>query len=619
MSTVRHLMEELQISSVYWIDDDNTEWKDLPADDLPDRFAEALSDATTEQQRTVVKALEKNLNGSKIVSRLRKLPRADDEDEDTFIERVSSSIRSMAVEEGNLIANLYDIGNLIPQPISSTDKTELCSLFDPATTVPWKWNRWSFVDWSRDGKKQLADHTEKEPWLFIIDLQNKDKSVGVDGRSILSVLAASNLPREAIHILVLTSECKQDGEFKLGRELTQAYFDAAAPIQLPVFVMAKARLMGRGNEPSAVPISIAEGLSRICVSSQHKRLKELLANVFTDAVADAFSSLERLTLEEFMYAVTHRSESEGVPEIDTLLRIIGIEQRRKLLQAVISNDEVKRVLTRIRGSGLSIAKSELASDKAIEDLRIAELYDPSAVVNMLRSPISPGDLFAVETKNNSQPFSMYCLVGNFCDVSLRRNGSRKAEIGLLLPLEVLKPGKGSERLQYPLEKLEAIMPAGVTANGLPLHSFKSIDFAILDLCWTNNDGYCRWSTSLRNENKERFGPSQTARLEILDNFFRLATDKSPLLSIRATLGSNVRYIEQARARTLPRRDKNRPCRFSQEIKGQPPTSMAFSSVDFGMKRIGRLSHSHASHLVAEFTDALGRASRAHDFSGDGDS
>jgi hypothetical protein len=614
MSTVRRLMEELQISSVYWIDDVNTAWKELSADDLPDRFAEALADATTDQQKLVIKTLEKGLNGSKIVGRLRKLPKAEDEEEDTFIERVSSSVRSMAAEEDNLIASLYEVGNLIPQPISSTDKTELCSLFNPAAAVPWKWNRWSFLDWSRDGKKQLANHTEKEPWLFIVDLQNKDTTVGVDGRSILSALAASNLPREAMHILVLTSECKQDGEFKLGRELTKTYFDAAAPIQLPVFVMAKARLGGSENGPSAVPASIAEGLSRICVSSQHRRLKGLLENVFTDAVAEAFSSLESLTLEEFMYAVTHRSESEGVPEIDTLLRIIGIEQRRKLLQAVIGNDELQRILTRIRGSGLRIAKSELASDKAIEDLRIAELYDPATVVNMLRSPISPGDLFAVETTNNSQRPSMYCLVGNFCDVSLRRNGSRKAEIGLLLPLEALKHGKGTERLQYPLEKLEAFLPAGVSANGLPLHSFKSIDFAILDLCWTNNEGLCRWSATLSKENKERFGPSQNARLKILDNLFSLATDKSNLLSVQATLGSNVRYMERA----LLKRIKTRSRRFPQKLKGQPPVPMAFSSVDFGIKRIGRLSHSHASHMVAEFTDALGRASRAHDFSGDGD-
>lgn len=601
-------MEELQISSVYWIDDDNIDWKDLPADQLPDRIAEAWSEATEAQRKALTKSLEQGLSGA-VLGKIRKLKRQETDDDDTFVERVSTSIRSMLGNDQSLIARFHDVGNQLSQPISNTDKSALCSLFAPTETVPWQWNRWSFNDWSKNGKQALGYQAGNKPCLFIIDLQNKDKAAGIDGRSILSALANSKMPREALHILVLTNECTKTAEFKLGRELTQSFFSSAAPIQLPVFAMAKERLETREDGSSTVADSIADGLSRICLSSQHKRLKELLGEVFAKAITEAFSSLEALTLEEFMYAVTHRSESEGVPEIDTLLRLISIEQRRQLQREVVANDEVQNVLMRIRGSGLAISKDELVTDSAIQALRVAELYDPGEVVNKLRSPVSPGDLFEVKPCGDSQSV-IYCLVGNFCDASLRGEGKRKAEIGLMLPLEKLAVGGDGERLRYPLEKLNAIVPQGVAVDGILLNTFRSIDFAILDLCWTNDDGYCRWNSNLKSENRRRLSPSQTNRFGIIDEQFRTVTDKAALLSARVALGCDVRFKEQM----LPNLRFGFVRRILTRIKPAPSTTMAFMAVDFGMRRIGRLTHAHASHLVAEFTDAIGRASRAHDFS-----
>lgn len=609
MNTFRDLMDELQISAVYWIDDDNVDWKDIPADQLPSRFAEALVDATDGQIKEISNVLSKGMTGNP-VGKLRKLGRQDGEDEDTYVERVTTTVQSIASQHAEFIQRLRQIDNQLPQPIPTSDKEALCSLFSPGDTVPWEWNKWSFVDWGNHWKKILRDLPENKVFLFIIDLQNKDKTAGIDGRSILAALAESQMPRSMLHVLVLTTECDQAAEFRLGRELTQTIFSSSAPLQLPVFAMSKDRLRQREDGSSTVGTSIAEGLSRICLSSQHMRLKELLSDTFAQAVVDAFSCLESLTLEEFMYAVTHRSESEGVPEIDTLLRIIGIEQRRQLQRKVISNEEVQAVLTRIRGSGLSISKTELLTDKAIQDLRSAELYDPAEVVNGLRSPISPGDLFEVRAWGDCQA-SLYCLVGNFCDISLRGDGTRKAEVALMLPVLKLADGGDGERLRYRLEKIDTIIPKEIVADGLQLNCFRAIDFAILDLCWTNDGGYCRWSSGLEVETRRKLSPGQNNRFTCIDAYFRNATDKASLLSVRSTLGCNVQFKDCAPVREKLSWLRRVLSRVGRQTEGKK----AFAAIDFGLRRAGRLSHSHASHLVAEFSDAIGRASRAHDFSG----
>lgn len=602
------LLEELHISSVYWVDDDNTDWQDLSADLLLDRFPIAWADATPGRRQEAIKALTKNLNAGGVVKQLRSLKQEDNEDDNLFIERVDVVIRSAAANEDCLIERLRTIGTLLPQPFSTNEKRRMCAIFSSANTPSRVWRQWSFTDWHRESTKQLLRHSPDAPGLFIIDLQNRDKTTTIDGRAILDELAKSGLARDALHVLVLTSECDQQGEFKLGRSLTVKHFSTAAPLQLPVFVMAKERLASDDIAIDPMRVSISEALSRISLSSQHRRLKTLLAGVFRDAIDSTFQDLERLTIEEFMYAVTQRSETEGVPEIDTLLRIVGIEQRRKLQEAIVENDEVHQVLTRIRGTGLCLDRSQLASDSNIQELRTAELYDSAEVVNRLRSPICPGDLFQVDSNQHGLHPMLYCLVGNFCDLSLRGDGSRKAKIGLFLPVVHLGGSKGGDRLRYTLEKLRAVIPGD--ADGVLLNSFKSVDFSILDLCWTNDNGMCCWNLAHPLGTRRKLNASQEARYQVLDRFFKSTEDKSSLLAVRGTLGSKVEYC--ARTTRPSRKRGNRPARFTSSPQSIP---LALRFVDFGISRVGRLTHAHASHLVAEFADALGRASRLHDFSG----
>lgn len=611
MDNVRELMQELCVSSVYWIDDDNTDWMSLPADNLPDYFASAYSSATPDQRAAVIKELNKNrLDDAK--KKLRKLPQREGEDDDVFIERVSETISSLANEDSDFIDALRTVGNLFPQPISSADKEALCALFNLGPSAPWKWNQWSFVDWSQYGNQQLAQHSPSQPGLFIIDLQNKDKDLGIDGRTVLSALAKSQLPREALHILVLTAECEADSEYKLGRNLTKEHFGDDAPIQLPVFAMAKERFQRNSAGESTVPESIAEGLSRICLSFQHRELKRLLANAFTSAVNDAFTSLESLTLEEFMYAVLHRSEYEGVPEIDTLLRIVGIEQRRNLQRVVAANYEVQRVLRRIKGAGIHVSRNELATDQSIEELRVAELYDPAEVINALRSPVSPGDLFEVVTNSPAENRQIFCLVGNFCDVSLRGTGLRKLTVGLLLPLQKLLGTRDGDRNRYLFEKLNLAYPNIDADIGVEYSSLRTVSFDILDLCWTNDDGHCQWNARTGGRNQHRLSPAQIKRLHQISESLQGHGDKSHLFSAQVTIGCEVRYQE---LKTSCTKRKNRRRKTHLE-KHRSLVTTPIASIDFGVRRIGRLSHSHATHLVSEFTDSLGRASRSHDFSSD---
>lgn len=606
METLRNLMKELHVSSVYWVDDDNTDWQDLPIDKLVKGFVRAWSDASNEQHKSAINILCQGVRGGAI-RQFRGLGRNTDEDDSTFADRVESTIVRLVEEDETLIGRLRSAGSSLPLPFSSAERESMCSIFSNPNGSIWSWKQWSFEDWLRDGHAHLTQHSPECPGLFIIDLQNRDKTATVDGRAILGELAGSGLPRDALHVLVLTDECGPKEEFKLGRKLTTEFFNTA-PLQMPVFVMAKARL-GGGNRQRAMGKTFADLLSRIVLSSQHRQLKGLLTDVFRNAVDETFQAMERFSIEEFMYAVTHRSETEGVPEIDTLIRIIGIEQRRRLHEEIAKNENVHRVLTRIRAtSGTSLDKEQLDSDEEIQSLRAAELYDSAEVVNKLRSPLSAGDLFAITESMNGINRGVYCLVANLCDLTLRKNGTRKAEIGLLLPLKKLDAkDQSSNRLKYFFEKLPATVPGEV--DGVLLNSFLSIDLNVLDLCWTNNGGNCRWSAFEGHSNRPRLSPSQEARLKQLDAFYRNNFDMTPFLAMQATLGNQIQY------RCRQKRGMAKVTKLNSHHLQKVRSPASLTSIDFGIQRIGRLSHSHASHLVAEFADALGRASRMHDFSG----
>lgn len=83
------------------------------------------------------------------------------------------------------------------------------------------------------------------------------------------------------------------------------------------------------------------------------------SKAITEATDRGFSHLSNITLHEFMYAVKLSFTIDGVSELDTLLRLLTIEQRDALPSDVAVSAPLRTAIERIRDIPLEIRKVSL--------------------------------------------------------------------------------------------------------------------------------------------------------------------------------------------------------------------------------------------------------------------
>jgi len=594
---VHSLLSRLDVSAVYWIDDENASEDELDINKLVSAVAESLGDATKDQQRAALDVIKKRPG---VTTELRQVASSlgnalssgdvttiADNIEDILQTKLAAQLQDMELKQV-----LSSMLRELPQPLAPHEKEALSATFLPQTEGAWSWHPLSFSKWSADHGSILNKHCdETKRALLVVDLQNTRETSGTSGLDILNqwaVVLRNCQRKDAVIVVALTGMVKPEGELRESRRLTSKLFDGDVP-GLPVFVLSKERLRADGEDATVERAmeAITHILSRMRACQIHSNLAQCFESLFADSVKQAFATLQQLSIEELLFSVSSSSFQEGAHEVDTLVRMASIAQRQALLNGLSADTEIQSNLIELRGLGVeNVKRSQLDDVDGLEDLRSSELHDPGEIVNALLSPISAGDIFEFSDATSDGLNSYFVLIANACDLILRNStGKRKLLNGLLLPLSF----NSSDDADDSSVKFVTNFPKGSPLHGkkawVDLRYYLTIPLDVLDLCWSNKEGACKWSKSSAVSLDLNLLPAQKLRYEEISNGFEKAS-------------------AAALAKLTPT-----PYRSILRSDGQ------LVSVDFGIRRISRFANSLTFELVQKTARALSRPPVAHDYSG----
>ena len=214
-----------------------------------------------------------------------------------------------------------------------------------------------------------------------------------------------------------------------------------------------------------------------------------MKEIVTEAVAAVADGLQALTPWDFERVVLNSSAIEGAWEVDTLLRLTGIVERRERRRNVQSRrTELDQAVGEIRRLPPPLIEPQPAATKTVRDLRRAELYLDGPEVNSVRLPLEVGDVFERDDGG-----SLYLLLAPACDLVLRSDGRRTLASVPLVPVKSQPTSEGAaakrEKATFYPE-----MPYFAEGDGADRHLDLlrpvMVDLDVLDLATYRVDGRC---------------------------------------------------------------------------------------------------------------------------------
>ena len=301
--------------------------------------------------------------------------------------------------------------------------------------------QYSLAEWRSGASKDLDDPS---PVLVLIDKnftrEAEAGGTGDTGEQLLAEVLESS--GSHVHAGLLTREA-QDGDGERDSTATlRKRFEANAS---RVLAIGKFRL----TEPTQFPAAIRT-LLLVAEITAYRRLAVEALNSAHLKVLEHFETLE----DHSLVGAIAMAQKEGTFELEHPLRLA---QRRyqQLLAHAVRTPEAAVLLPKLREGTVAKYINSGESGRQIRELQHADIFEPSSTFNDLGLPIEVGDIFERSwapqgtSPEDSGRKSLYVLLAQACDLSIRGHGSRGSVVELVLhPFEVLdeeefkrKPGK----------------------------------------------------------------------------------------------------------------------------------------------------------------------------------
>lgn len=227
--------------------------------------------------------------------------------------------------------------------------------------------------------------------------------------------------------------------------------------------------------------NIDHEIKKHLIKSQYKIMLALLNRKRMDALKESFSYAAS-NMDVAVY-LSSMAKDEGITNHEILNEWIGLRERYYTYQEGIK--EIKRTIllsSLFERMGNDVANKEIA-DKDYEVFHRFEQYDYQ--VNEFMSPPMTGDIFFI--KGN-----YYLLVGQECDLSIRKGG-RNNSVAELIPVSLVRDvDMGNFKEDYNFERLllgKFLTLDGQSSNiAIDCTKRELIDNEILDLCAFNDLG-----------------------------------------------------------------------------------------------------------------------------------
>ena len=348
----------------------------------------------------------------------------------------------------------------------------------------------------------------------------------------------------------------------------------------------------------------AHGLRLALINASAGQLRSEVVEVVKEAALRASQQIADLTPWDFERIVIESSAKEGAWEVDTLLRLIGIVERRERRRgAHARRASLDSVVAAIRGMPQEpeAIRPEGAGD--VRRLRRAELYLADEDVNALRLPIDVGDVFERERGP-----SAYILLAPACDLMLRSDGRRTLESAPLLQIKTDRgdaaSGKRADRTTFYPEMPYYMEDDDGAYWYLDLLRPVVVDLAVLDLATYRVDGRCVFDQG-EAAPEGLFAPQAARRTVVTDRFAKVIQALDLLAAHRVKNPDADGEVHKRLVQLASRGYAIETGRVTARRDG--------AVLDFGWRRRGRLLDPHASALLGAFHAVQTRAAFDHDF------
>jgi hypothetical protein len=223
----------------------------------------------------------------------------------------------------------------------------------------------------------------------------------------------------------------------------------------------KSTLSTRDKFELNIIVGSKQYLSSVLVSDLSNRVKDSYVKAQTELLNQSQHILD--------YLIISYPNKEGTHPIDLLLRLFGIIGKENFEESIVKDyDKIIRLLSEYE---YLVTPDDQVKDNIFYTLMHKEKYNEN--VNSLCSNISSGDIFKINEEN-------YVLLSQACDISVRAEGDRVLEYGLLAKL---KRGEcPSSKSGFNLEHL------GEECKHIDFRDYIQVNFGLLDLCTINRDG-----------------------------------------------------------------------------------------------------------------------------------
>ncbi|MCJ1708375.1 hypothetical protein [Microbacterium sp. VKM Ac-2923] len=302
--------------------------------------------------------------------------------------------------------------------------------------------QYSLAQWRAGANNDLIDPT---PVLVLIDKNFTREADAGGGKDTGEQLLAEVLQTSGSHVhagLLTREALDDDGERAATERLRNLYLANANR----VLAIGKFRL----KDPTQFPAAVRTLLLVSEISEYRKLAKDALTAAHAQ-VLEHFDTLE----DHSLVGAIAMAQKEGAFELEHPLRLA---QRRyhQLITEAVRSPVAAALLPKLREGTVANYITAGKPGKQIRQLQHADTFEPSNLFNDLGLPLEVGDIFERTwlpqgvTSGATTKSSLFILLAQACDLSLRRNGSRGSVVELVLhPFEPLDE---ADFAKYPSKK-----------------------------------------------------------------------------------------------------------------------------------------------------------------------
>jgi hypothetical protein len=414
---------------------------------------------------------------------------------------------------------------------------------------------------------------------IIVDMQNSLQGAGLGNQAGLRILEAIYARKGDEMVFVLTHEAFPENESEREAKIVE---DLESAQRFPS-VISKKRLKNKSKEELEVALKIA--LKRSALRREVYNVGEKAQSVVAESLIKTRDIMCQIPPEELDHAFVQRAISEGVSDLHMIERIISAQVSKSVKRMFVEDQDMHGRMRMLRG--IQINTPAVSRHDVIEQFRHDEIWEDGDFLAAGRAPLALGDVFETVSGDTKRQF---ILLGQPCDIALRKNGKRSGIVGDLLSFADADEKPKGER------STDLLVGKGGKYVRFNFYNVSPSQLNLLDLATFNATG----SVSIQSDQE----PDSTL----------LVGQAKQLANAKRLLNAVIAAQKKAKDNPKDLRKADAKCKLTLRFDGHfnsictPTFSEAngVSKLDWNLRRSGRLRSPYVDKLMDDHMAHLGR-------------